>query len=156
MRKISILVIVVLLLIIAGAYFLLQYAEDQVNMYETPTPTPTSTAQVQGNSDNNNITGNIIVNGPDANEIISSPAIVTGFARTFENAFTIRIKDSSGRIIKEVPAMVSGGEMGNFNPFSVGVVFSRPSSDTGTIEVFEYSAKDGSEINKVVIPIRFR
>ena len=54
--------------------------------------------------------------------------------------------------------MANAPDTGQFGPFNVPVTLSGnlQSNDHLTLEVFQYSAKDGSEIDKVVIPLIYR
>jgi hypothetical protein len=74
---------------------------------------------------------------------------VKGLARTFENSVAYRLKMESGKTIDG--HTTATGEMGTFSPF----VFSITPGESGkaTLEVFEFSAKDGSEINKVTVHV---
>jgi hypothetical protein len=84
---------------------------------------------------------------------------VKGTARVFENQVTIRLKEKlSGKMIGETNAYADAPDMGQFGEFRAGIVLNDPSLRSGTemvLEVFQYSAKDGSEIDKVSVPITF-
>src|SRR5690606_17298332 len=41
-------------------------------------------------------------------------------------------------------------------PFEISLTYPKPTQQSGMIEVFQYSARDGSEIDKVTIPVTFR
>lgn len=113
----------------------------------TPTPTPTPTA-----------TG-VWTNPPNAIELFSpvqnglyhSPIEVIGFSQTFEGNVNIRLKDNGGAVLAERNA--TGGSVDGFAFFHSYVRFTVTEQMTGTLEVFETSAKDGSEIHKVTIPL---
>ena len=98
---------------------------------------------------------NIRVAEPQANAEIGLPFTLSGEARTFESTVNFRIRDEDGSILHEdfTTALVS--ENGTFGEFSTEVSYPAPKGTTGMIEVFEYSAQDGSEINMVRIPIVF-
>lgn len=98
---------------------------------------------------------NIIVYSPQPNDAIGLPLVLKGEARVFESTFNYRVKDATGKIIFESFAMAASPDMGIYGPFEVHVNYPEPETDTGAVEVFEYSAKDGSEINKVIIPVSF-
>lgn len=107
--------------------------------------------------DKNYISGNIRVTRPTADQYVRADQfVIEGEARTFENNVQYRVKDlASSRIIAQ-GFTTATGEMGTFSPFSIRVEVS-PGVQYPTralVEVFESSAKDGSEINKVQIPIR--
>ena len=98
---------------------------------------------------------NIRVAEPQANAEISLPFTLRGEARTFESTVNFRIRDEDGTILLEdfTTALVS--ETSTFGEFSTEVSFPAPKGTTGMIEVFEYSAQDGREVNMVRIPIVF-
>jgi hypothetical protein len=98
---------------------------------------------------------NIVVTAPLKNEEITSPVIIQGEARVFENAFSYRVRDGSGKILVEGHAMTKAPDVGVFGPFEVDVSFGVPKTTKGTIEVFVYSAKDGEQVDTVTIPVRF-
>lgn len=96
----------------------------------------------------------ITVRHPVANDLVDDPVDVCGVATGFEGQIAARVRDDKGTELVEdsVPAGGSG-IWGNFNkqlPLK-----KKPQTPRGTLEVFEYSAKDGSEINKRVVRIVF-
>lgn len=99
---------------------------------------------------------NIIVTSPKPNEEIGLPVVIKGEARVFESAFSYRIRDENGSVLTEGHDTARAEDTGQFGPFEVIVTYPKPKGDKGTIEVFSGSAKDGSEINKVSVPIRFK
>lgn len=100
--------------------------------------------------------GNTVVTSPMDGDAIGDPVTVTGRAIAFESTFNLRVKDAAGNILKETSAMTNAPGMGEFGDFSVTLDYATPSTPTGTIEVFQYSAKDGSEIDKVIIDVKFK
>ncbi|HEX21775.1 MAG TPA: hypothetical protein ENH19_03895 [Actinobacteria bacterium] len=98
---------------------------------------------------------NMDVIAPASGATILNPVVVAGNAVAFENTFQVRIKDGNGAVIKEVTTMTNAPDMGQFGNFSVSISFPTPSTPTGTIEAFEYSAKDGTVTNLTVIPVKF-
>ncbi|MBI2033831.1 MAG: GerMN domain-containing protein [Candidatus Liptonbacteria bacterium] len=98
---------------------------------------------------------NIIVFSPAPNEEISSPLTIKGEARVFESTFAYRLYDGDAGLLFEGHAMAASPDAGLFGQFEVIRTYPLPKSQGGTLEVFEYSAKDGSEINKVVVPVKF-
>jgi len=79
---------------------------------------------------------------------------VTGTANTFEATFSYELTDTDDLIVDEnfVTATSGTGTRGTFDfttdPFTV------PFDGVGSLIVFERSAKDGSRINLVEIPLR--
>jgi hypothetical protein len=92
----------------------------------------------------------ILVESPLAYEAVSSPLRVTGTANTFEATFQYELKDSSGELVDEhfVTATSGTGTRGTFD------FTTKPFEDLGSLVVFELSAKDGSRVNEVEIPLR--
>jgi len=96
----------------------------------------------------------ITVRQPRPYDIVDDPVRACGIGTGFEGVFTARVRDGHGAQIAEVPVNAGGtGVWGNYDvTLPVGV----PSTAQGTLEVFEFSPKgDGSELNKVVVPITF-
>ena len=74
---------------------------------------------------------------------IANPLTVKGRARTFENAVSLRVRDSSGAIVAE-EHVTSRGEMGRHNPYEAQLWITRDPGASVTVEAFEFSARDGS------------
>lgn len=98
--------------------------------------------------------GNIKVYTPFQDDLVSSPFVLKGEARVFENSLNFRLTDVSGNIISEGNLMADAPDIGKFGKFEANIEYSTP-SDFGTLEVFSLSAKDGSEINLVQIQLKF-
>ena len=98
---------------------------------------------------------NIVVFSPRSGDEIGLPVVITGEARVFENTFSYRIKDSDGTVLMEGFDTADAPDIGQYGPFEVRASYPEPKGSTGTVEVLEYSAKDGSEINKVSVPVKF-
>jgi len=96
----------------------------------------------------------ILVESPVSFEKVTSPLHVTGTANTFEATFNYELTDTDGRIVDKnfVTATSGTGTRGTFD-FTTGP-FTVPFDGVGSLIVFELSAKDGSRINLVEIPLR--
>src|SRR5262245_13438836 len=94
----------------------------------------------------------IAVRQPQPFDLVDDPVEVCGVGTGFEAMFAARVRDGNGAELARVSIMAGGtGIWGNFHAeLPLGGV---PATAQGTLEVFEASAKDGSEINKVVVPI---
>lgn len=100
--------------------------------------------------------GNVIVTEPDVNEEISSPVTVVGKARVFEAALTVLVLTEDGKELARANIMASQGAP-EFGDFKVSVSFKKPAGvSKGFVEALSYSAKDGSPINIVKVPVRFK
>jgi len=98
---------------------------------------------------------NIVVFNPKENAKISSPFDIEGKARVFENTVSIRLKDKNGKILYEGITTAQSPDMGKFGLFQEEITYTATQSE-GILEIFESSAKDGSEINKVIILVKFK
>lgn len=99
---------------------------------------------------------NILVYTPEPRSEVGLPLVIRGEARTFESSFSYRVKDQNGSVLAAGAGIAQSPDVGQFGPFEVRASYLRPATTEGIVEVFEYSAKDGSEINKVSVPVRFR
>jgi LysM repeat protein len=96
----------------------------------------------------------ITVRQPQPFDLVDDPVEVCGIGTGFEATFAARVRDTNGSELVQISIMAGGmGIWGNFHDELVlpGV----PATPHGILEVFEFSAADGSEINKVVVPITF-
>ena len=75
--------------------------------------------------------------------LAANPLVITGRARTFENAVSLRARDARGALIVE-QFVISVGEMGQHNPYEARLWIVRDPGGRVTVDAFEYSAKDGS------------
>jgi spore germination protein GerM len=102
------------------------------------------------------IAGGTAVYSPRPGASVDRTFTVSGLARKFEANVVWRVKDSDGRVLAQGHTTASIGTSpvwGNYE-FSVSL----PSSAAGnvTLEVFEASARDGSDEDLVVIPLGLR
>jgi hypothetical protein len=94
----------------------------------------------------------IAVAMPQTGMRVTSPITIAGSADVFEATVNIRVLDANGEIVAESFAMATCGT-GCRGDFSTQVEVPIHTKQPGTIQVFEYSAKDGSMINVVEIPV---
>ncbi len=100
--------------------------------------------------------GNILVSTPRPGDTITTPLLINGLVRAFENRVQVRLKNKTGVEVRKTGFTAKKGEMGTYIALSVDLVFAQPTvPGDGTLEVFTNSAKDGSEIDKVTIPVKF-
>jgi hypothetical protein len=89
---------------------------------------------------------------PQSGMLVSSPVTITGIADVFEATVSIRVLDANGDIVAETFAMATCGT-GCRGDFSTQIEVPIDAEQPGTVQVFESSAKDGSMINTVDIPV---
>lgn len=94
----------------------------------------------------------IVVESPSIGERVSNPVTVSGTANVFEATVSLKILDARGNEIARTFTTATCGT-GCRGDYSVSVPYTVDREQSGTIVVFESSAKDGSEINAVGIPV---
>lgn len=98
------------------------------------------------------VTPAILVEEPTPGATVRSPLRVRGTANTFEAMFMVSIEDASGTPVIDVPVMATSGT-GTRGTFDVSLPFTLTDPGPATLVVYEPSAKDGSPINVVRIPV---
>jgi len=159
LRKEHILLLSVLVLALSSLLFLADnYSGKKLNNpFASITPYPTI---IPDNNSEEIISmapsssKNIEVLSPRAGDKVGSEFVVKGNARTFESNVAIRLYDSTGAVLLETFTLANAPDAGQFGPFEK-MINTQTNTDTGTLEVFQYSAKDGTQIDKVTIPLIF-
>jgi len=100
--------------------------------------------------------GNIKVTQPQPDSLAASPMLVKGQARVFESTFQLVLKDGDGKEVTKKTVTYTAEDPSQFGDFGELLLFDAPKTDTGTLEVFDNSAKDGSVIDLVTIPVKFK
>jgi len=118
-------------------------------------PTPIASPQVlpQAGSETSNLKLTISVTKPQAQEKISSPVRVTGFANVLNGQVSIEIKDEIGKILGSGSATACLG----INPclFEASIIFTKPQTQKGSIDVFTFSLENDSQDYFQMIPVKF-
>lgn len=96
----------------------------------------------------------IWLTAPKTGQAVGSPMKVSGMAMVFEATVNYRLKTGEGKILAEGFAQAAAGAP-EHGVFSFTIDFAAETGK-GTLEVFEVSMKDGSEINKVTMPVFFK
>jgi hypothetical protein len=99
---------------------------------------------------------NIRVFSPKPDDEVGMPLVIRGEARVFENMFAYRLRDADGSVLFEDSAYAHSSDAGLYGSFIIETGYPAPKGATGSIEVFDRSAKDGAEIDVVRVPVRFR
>ncbi len=94
----------------------------------------------------------IWVTSPEPGQKISKQFNLQGSARIFEATVNYRLKDNAGQVLAQGYVTASAGAPDR-GDFSKTISFSSSSPGSGQLEVFEASMKDGSDLNKVIIPL---
>lgn len=102
------------------------------------------------------VEGNIVVEYPKPGDSVGFPFKAYGKARVFESQFSWRLKDANGKVVGQGSGMANSPEMGKYGPFEIEVGFAETNGDSATLEVFDYSAKDGSVQDLVSVPLKIK
>jgi len=94
----------------------------------------------------------IAVDSPSIGQQVSSPVRVSGTANVFEGTVNVRILDANGHELARAFTTATCGT-GCRGDYSVSVRFHVDHQQPGTVEVLDYSAKDGTPENVVSIPV---
>lgn len=100
--------------------------------------------------------GEILVTKPCTKDLLGSKFQIQGKARVFEATFQVSIVSSRGVVLYTNDFMTTGGDIGQKNPFDEPITWNSPGQGTGTVNVYELSAKDGSVEHLVSIPVKFQ
>lgn len=146
MKNLKYVVAVLLLVLVIAAVALTRPTEDGRSPTSNVGNTTVSVPYVNG--------PNIQLTSPKAGEAVGPLVTITGFARVFENQFNYQILDSDGTVLAEGRSMSDAEDAGLFGAFTITAEIA-PVSDHGTIEVFDYSAKDGSKIDLASVSVNF-
>ncbi|MCM0678410.1 GerMN domain-containing protein [Micromonospora phytophila] len=94
----------------------------------------------------------IVVTGPTIGQRVTAPLVVTGTADVFEATVTVRVLDAAGRVVGTTFTTATCGT-GCRGDYRVAVGYRTDRDQTGTVEVYEVSAADGTRTNVVAVPV---
>ena len=96
----------------------------------------------------------IMITSPLPGKRIHSPLTASGTANVFEARFRLELHAPNGkRLVASAVKATSG--TGTRGTFSAKLAFATSQHGEGWLVAFEFSAKDGSPVNSVRIPVRF-
>ena len=104
-------------------------------------------------ADFEDLTPAILVESPLPFASVSSPLRVWGTANTFEATFEYDVVDGAGKVVANHFVTATSGS-GTRGTYDVTIRFSARAG-SGKLVVYELSAKDGSRIHQVEIPLAF-
>jgi hypothetical protein len=114
-------------------------------------PTKPCVATTVNSTSTVNPNANIQLLSPKAGDTVGSQFVIRGSAKVFENQLNFRVKNAKGLSLIEGTMVAQAAAAGKFGPFEATV--SSVPAGKATIEVFDKSAKDGSEIDKVSVQV---
>ncbi|MFC1622984.1 Gmad2 immunoglobulin-like domain-containing protein [Patescibacteria group bacterium] len=163
-KKITLLLVIISILVVTivalSFYFIKATSQvrDQIDVSQShELPTEAEVKKDKGDKpviEDEPIESFLEIIAPIENQVVTSPVMVSGKSNFNEANTRIRIKDSDGDVLADTFTTAEGW-MDKLYPFSKSVEYSAPENKNGVVEVFEESAKDGSEINKVLVNVVF-
>ena len=99
------------------------------------------------------LTPAILVESPLPETNVGRPLRIAGTANTFEATFQYELVDAAGKVIAHHFATATSGS-GTRGTFDVTIPYPAGHAGRGELVVYESSAKDGSRIHVVEIPVR--
>lgn len=88
--------------------------------------------------------------------LLDNPTSISGTTTAFENRISWKVMDDQGTVVSEGGAYVHSPDMGQPGPFLINLFYdAAPKVKTGKLIVYEASAKDGTPIHVVTIPVEF-
>jgi len=100
-------------------------------------------------------TNSICVDPSFAKDTLTSPFVASGTAIAFENTFAWKLLDGSGNVLDHGTVTTNPADAGQPGTYQMReFLLTVPKTSAGTLELLEYSAKDGAEIHVVKIPVK--
>lgn len=119
-------------------------------------PEATSTVRTRALSDVCDTQNFICVPASLVNSQVQSPVTASGTAIAFENTFQWMLLGPANQNIAQGTLMASAPDVGQPGPFNLSQAVTIPGTyATGTLRFYEASAKDGSPIHVLNIPVTF-
>ena len=155
MKKIFILTILLVGLVLTGC--VKQVVKDTPEESDNQ---PVGSKQIENDSDDNEVVaekGNdkIKVFNIEDNQEVFSPLTIIGQGVAFENNLIVELRNNDHEPIVKEFTTIKSGEVGEMGDYSITLNFKFNNTKEGFIAVYEQSAKDGSELNLVEIPVKF-
>jgi len=92
---------------------------------------------------------------PKKDELLENPMRLKGKIAAFEAMFVARIYDADDNLLKEQILMSDGGGP-MWGRFDVEIEYQKPNTNSGRVEIGEFSAEDGSYKLRESVDVRFR
>jgi len=118
------------------------------------TAAPTSTTQAAG-STTTTVPAMIVVDAPRPGVAVTSPFTLSGSANVYEAALNAELVAADGFVLDSTAFQATAGT-GTWGTYSTPITFPGGHPGTATLTVYSISAKDGSRINQVSIPVVIR
>ncbi len=98
---------------------------------------------------------NIKVFDIEPGDNITSPVVIKGEGIAFENNLIVELRNKEHVALVKEHVTIKSNDVGERGPFKITLNFVFNNTKEGFVAVYEESAKDGSELNLVEIPVKF-
>jgi hypothetical protein len=95
----------------------------------------------------------IAIRQPRPFDIVNDPILICGMIGAFEAIFQARVRDAGGNAF--VDETINLGRGDGISEVHFQLATGIPPTTKGSVEVLEFSAQDGNEVNKVTVPVVF-
>jgi len=99
--------------------------------------------------------GAVRLDRPRPGEVVGTEIVLAGSAAAFENTVNWRVRDGRGTVLAEGFATADAPLPGEHGPFALSLPYRDAGTDSGTVEAFVISARDGSEQSLARVPVTF-
>jgi len=101
----------------------------------------------------------VVVDSEDmygASFLVGNPFQIHGTSTAFESTLSWKLMDAGGETVGQGYTMIASPDVGIPGPYEItGFIDTPPKTQSGVLMVYEASAKDGSPIHVVTIPVEF-
>ncbi|HEX2053745.1 MAG TPA: peptidoglycan-binding protein [Actinomycetota bacterium] len=95
----------------------------------------------------------ISIRQPRPFDIVGDPIQVAGMVGAFEATFQARVRDANRNVLVDQTKTMGRGD--GISEVAFEIVTGVPPTPHGSVDIFEFSAEDGSVVNRSVIPVVF-
>ncbi|MFH1620979.1 MAG: Gmad2 immunoglobulin-like domain-containing protein [Patescibacteria group bacterium] len=126
------------------------------NKEEPPTETQVSSASSTFVSQDGVTSVDLSMALSDGRFVIENPTTISGTSTVFENIISWSLEDSAGTIVSRGNSYVNSPDMGIPGSFTISLFYDQaPAMKNGQLRIFESSAKDGTPLHEVSVPVEF-
>lgn len=93
----------------------------------------------------------VVIDTPQPGDVVSSPLVIAGAAAAFEAVIQITVLDADGNELIDQSDLTEDGQ--TLSPFDVTLSFVVEQATEACLQVYSYSARDGSRTNIAQVPL---
>ena len=108
-----------------------------------------------GRADETGLLPPIFIEEPAVGDTMGSPMYLAGRSNTFEGVFQVQVIDARGHLVANDQVKATAGS-GTWGSFQMRLHLANRAVGRGKVVAYEVSAKDGSHIHQIEIPVTIR